>query len=64
MKKMSKGLHGPVVTPKTKSSESDIRGTPKGKGISKSVGTPIVKKKGINPAVTKHGFMRNAETYK
>ena len=61
--KMRSGT-GPIPTKGTKSSTSDISKKPTGKGMSKSVGTPIVKKKGINPPVTKHGFMRNAETYK
>jgi hypothetical protein len=53
----------PIVTKKTKSSESSISTKPSSKGMSKPVGTPITKKKGINPTVTRHKFMRNAETY-
>ena len=55
---------GPIITKNTKNSESGIRGTPKGKGISKPVGTAITAKKGMHPTVTRHGFLANKETYR
>lgn len=63
MKNMSSKT-GPIITKKTKSSESGINKKPSSKGMSKPGGTPIVKKKGINPPVSRHGFLQNKESYK
>ncbi len=53
---------GPIRTSGTKA--ASITGTPKGKGISKPVGTAVTAKKGMHPVVTKHGFLRNSESYR